>query len=175
MSSTSLEHRSAARPTTVTAAFWLVLLSAAVAAVSAFLAIQTLLSAQGSEELRRTIEATPEAAGGDIDMDSLVGIARATAVAIQVLLIVVSMAIALWIAFAMRSGRAYIRVVAVVLSVFQAVGTVTAPSPASVVSLALIVAALVLIWAPASSRYVARRTAGRRRPQDPAREPSFVG
>lgn len=151
-----------ARPPSIVAAFWLILGSAALTVVSTAVATANVLSPDGEAALRRSIESTPGALDGELDLDSLVAMAQATGIVIQVFFALFSIAIALWIAFGLRAGRRYIRIVATVLGVLQLLATVVAPSPIAIVSLMVVALAVVLSWTNASSRHLAAHSAARR-------------
>ena len=163
MSTMTQKQTPVARPGTITMAFWLVIMSAGLAIAGALMSVANVMSAEGTAMLRETISATPEALDGEIGIDALVSIARSTAIAIQVLLVVVSLIVVLWIAITLRAGRGYIRIIASVLVTLQAVSMVAAPTALSIASLIIMGAAVVLTWTNSSTRYIAESTADRRR------------
>lgn len=159
------------RPSTLVMTFWLLLASAALTVVSSATAALAVFSPEGEAALRTSLEATPGAQVGEIDTDTLVAVSQTTAVAIQAFLAVFSVVIVLWIAFSLRAGRRYIRVVLTILTSLQLIATLAAPSVIAVVSLVVVLTAVVLVWLPASSGYLNARTAARRG----ATEPVMVG
>lgn len=147
----------ASRPTVITWSFWLLLLSGAIAVVGTAISIINLLSPAGVKELRDTILATPGTLEGELDVDTLVGVSQATAIGVQVLTGLVSLILVLWIAFAIRGGRRYIRIVATVLVTLQAFGTAAAPSATAIVNLGVVIVAVALAWTAPASRYIIMR------------------
>lgn len=126
------------------------------------MSVVNLFSAEGTAAIADNLKSTPGALDGELNIDSLVRISQTTAVAIQAFFVVLSIAVALWIAFALRAGRRYIRIVASVLVILQLFATLVSPSPLSIVSLVVVAAAVVLSWLPLSSSYLTQRTALRR-------------
>lgn len=147
----------------MTAAFWLLLVSAVLALAGGAASVVDIYTVEGAAAIAANLKSTPGALDGELDIDSLIRISQVTAVAIQVLFIAVSVSVVLWIALALRGGHRYIRVVASVLVVFQLLVTAASPSPLSLVSLGVVSGAVILSWLPSSSSYLAHRTALRRR------------
>lgn len=143
----------------MTAAFWLFLASAILTVVGGVISVVNLFSDAGAAAIAGNLASTPGALDGELDLDSLVRISQTTAVAIQAFLVVISIAVVLWIAFALRAGRRYIRIVATVLIALQIFATAASPSPLSILSLIVVAAAVILSWLRPSNRYLAQRTA----------------
>lgn len=146
----------------MTAAFWLLLASAVLTIVGGVTSVANLFSDEGAAAIARNLESTPGALDGELDIDSLVRISQTTAVAIQAFFVAISIAVILWIAFTLRTGRRYIRIVTSVLVALQFFATLTSPSLISIISLIVLSGAVILSWLPPSSSYFAQRTALRR-------------
>ncbi|MDF2920268.1 MAG: hypothetical protein K0S70_4486 [Microbacterium sp.] len=150
------------RPRTLVLAFWLLLASACLTVASSATAALAVFSPDGEAALRASLQATPGADVGELDTDTLVAVSQTTAVAIQAFLALVSVVIVLWIAFSLRAGRRYIRVVLTILAGLQVIAAAAAPTAVALISLVVVLAAVVLTWLPASSGYLTARTAARR-------------
>jgi len=140
--------------------------------VAAVITITALASAEGAAELAESIRATPEALEGELDIETLVSIAQATAIGVQVLMAVLTLAVIVWIILALRAGRGYIRIVLSVLAVLQAFATLSAPSALTVANLVLVATAVVLSWLPPSSHYIAATSRRRRDERQPHLSPT---
>lgn len=161
--SNALSTRPAPRkPATIVLAFWALITSAALTVAATVLSVVDVTSASGEAALEDSITRTSGALDGELDLETLVAISQTTAVALQVLFAVLSLGLVLWIAFTLRAGRRYIRIVASVLVVLQALTTVAAASPISVASLVVVVVAVVASWMPPSERYLAECALRRR-------------
>ncbi len=172
MSASTPQQTAVARPFTITVAFWCLVASIVVAVVSTAIAVAGQLSPTGTAALADSIRQTPGALDGELDVDTLVTIAQATSVGMQVLLAAISLGITLWVAFAVRAGRGYIRIVASVLLALQLVGFITGPSVAGVIALLLVSAAVTAMWLPTSSGYFLAAAERRRGRVDARRHPS---
>lgn len=172
MNAISTHEAALRRPTTIVAACWLLTASALLTLVAAATTGVALASPDGTASLENSIRSTPEALDGELPVESLVSIALATAIGVQAVIAAMTLGVIVWIVVALRSGRAYIRIVLTVLVLLQAVATVSAPSVLTVGNLLLVVAAVALSWARPSSAYIAAVSQSRRErntPRVPAR------
>ena len=150
------------RPPSITGAFWLLIASGVLGIIATALVIASIFSPDGAASIRDEILSIPQAMEGELDTDALVAIGQATATGVQVVFALVAIVVTLWVALSLRAGRGYIRVVAAVFAVIQAIGVAVTLEPLSTISLVCVLTAVALSWVPASNLYVRATTAARR-------------
>lgn len=132
---------SATRPVTVTAAFWLWVVSAVVGVIGAIVAFATIGNNPQIQQLEQT-----EAA------------AVTTGVTIAAVLFLVFAALRVLFAWFMYKGRNWARIVLTILAALSIIGVLLSLGTATIlewVTMLLVLVALVLMWVPQSNAYFA--------------------
>lgn len=157
-SATAATTPAAARPSSVTTAFWLYVAGAGVGLISvvvgAVVGIQRIRSGQLAGSLPPGTDVSP----------SVINTALTVGVALGVAVGVLSITAYLVFAFLMRGGANWARIVLTVLSAIALVSGLVGLLGLNLLNLlvsALVVTAAVLLYVPASNAFFAARSAGR--------------
>lgn len=137
-------------PATITGAFWLYLLSTVVAIVAA---IVLVANKQSIVDAMRRSNTAGKLTDQQIQQAANLGLWVAVAVAVVIALIY------LWLAFKLKAGRNWARVVLAILTVLQVISLAAGRGGTVIgyLSAAAAVLGLVLAFLPASNAYVAAR------------------
>lgn len=150
------------RPRSIVLVFWLLLLSALVQIGVAVIIGVDVVSPASRAELLRALQEEPGVSQAPGSVDGAVAMSLAVAIGAQAVVTAIVVGALVWVAWGIRTGRGYLRIVAAVLLVLQLLSTVLAFSWLALSAALILGGVSVVSWLPSASRYIWLRTEIRR-------------